>query len=54
MDLIQINMKYLYCDYFLLKDYYTGLKFTMNVNGVEHEFEETYERASEPEGQLSG
>lgn len=44
MDLIQINMKYLYCDYFLLDDYYTGLDFTMRVNGVEHTFRESYER----------
>lgn len=44
MDLIQINMKYLYCDYFRLEDYYTGLAFSMTVNGVKHEFEETYER----------
>ena len=42
MDLIQINMKYLYCDYFLIKDYYTGLNFSMKVNGVDHEFEEFY------------
>ena len=35
-------MKYLYCDYFLIKDYYTGLNFSMKVNGVDHEFEEFY------------
>ena len=46
MDLIQINMKYLYCDYFRLKDYYTGLKFSLTVNGVKHEFEETYDRTA--------
>ena len=46
MDLIQINMKYLYSDYFRLEDYYVGLKFTMTVNDKEHTFEETYERAS--------
>ena len=43
MDLIQINMKYLYCDYFLLSDYYTGLHFSMEVNGRVHHFEENYE-----------
>lgn len=42
MDLIQINMKYLYCDYFLLKDYNSGLNFQMTVNGETHEFEEHY------------
>ncbi|MCI8610072.1 MAG: hypothetical protein HFE73_10545 [Firmicutes bacterium] len=46
MDLIQINMKYLYCDYFLLSDYYTGLHFSMEVNGRVHQFEENYERKS--------
>ncbi len=42
MDLIQINMKYLYCDYFLLEDYYVGVSYTLKVNGVEHDFEEVY------------
>ena len=42
MDLIQINMKYLYCDYFLLEDYYVGVKFSLDVNGVKHDFEEWY------------
>ncbi|MGN0718755.1 MAG: DUF5702 domain-containing protein [Anaerovoracaceae bacterium] len=54
MDLIQINMKYLYCDYFLLEDYHTGLQFSMWVNGEEHEFKESYERTAEKEGELSG
>jgi hypothetical protein len=52
MDLIQINMKYLYCDYFRLENYYAGLQYTLEVNGVLHEFEETYER--EPKRELSG
>ena len=42
MDLIQINLKYLYLDNFLLKDYYTGLKYEMNVNNKKYEFEEAY------------
>ncbi|MGN1415170.1 MAG: DUF5702 domain-containing protein [Anaerovoracaceae bacterium] len=54
MDLIQINMKYLYCDYFLLEDYHTGLQFSMWVNGEEHDFKESYERTAEKEGELSG
>ena len=54
MDLIQINMKYLYCDYFLLKDYCTGLDFSLQVNGVKHEFSESYDRSQEETGQLSG
>lgn len=53
MDLIQINMKYLYCDYFLLKDYHTGLQFSMWVNGEEHEFTENYERTEKKDGELS-
>ena len=42
MDLIQINMKYTYCDYFLWEDYYTGLRFSIMVNGRKHEFTEIY------------
>ena len=42
MDLIQINMKYAYCDYFLMDDYYTGLKYEMTVNGREHGFEKRF------------
>lgn len=36
MDLIQINMKYLYYRTFSLKEYSGGLRFLMKVNGVEH------------------
>ena len=39
MDLIQINMKYAYCDYFLMDDYYYGLKYEMTVNGRKYDFE---------------
>lgn len=42
MDLIQINMKYLYCGAFLLEDYYTGLDFSLKVNGKAYEFHEDY------------
>lgn len=42
MDIIQINMKYLYCGSFLLKDYYTGLEFSFGVNGRTYEFKEDY------------
>ncbi len=42
MDLIQINMKYLYCGYFSMSDYYSGLKYSLIVNGREYEFEEDY------------
>ncbi len=42
MNLIQINMKYLYNESFLIKDYNVGLYFGLDVNGVFHEFEETY------------
>lgn len=44
MDLIQINMKYLYCDYFRIQDFYVGLQYIITVNDKEHLFEETYER----------
>ncbi len=42
MDLIQINMKYTYCDYFLLKDYNCGLTYRLKINGNEYEFKEEY------------
>ena len=42
MDIIQINMKYLYCEYFLIDDCYVGLKYSITVNGRTHEFEEKY------------
>lgn len=42
MDLIQVNMKFTYFDYFLLKDYYCGLNYQMKVNGVCHEFKDSY------------
>lgn len=42
MDIIQINMKYLYCGGFLLEDYYTGLDFIFRVNGRNYEFHEDY------------
>ena len=42
MDLIQINMKYLYYDDFILKDCYGGLKVRFTVNGEEYETEKEY------------
>lgn len=42
MDIIQINMKYLYCGAFLLEDYHTGLDFSFGVNGRAYEFNEYY------------
>ncbi|MGN0659305.1 MAG: DUF5702 domain-containing protein [Emergencia sp.] len=42
MDLIQINMRYLYYDSFLLREYNGGVKFIMKVNGKEHEVARTY------------
>ena len=42
MDLIQINMKYAYCDYFLMDDYYTGLEYEITVNGKKHDFKEKF------------
>lgn len=44
LDLIQINMKYLYCEYFLIRDYYTGLDYSIRINGKTHEFNEKYEK----------
>ena len=43
MDLIQINMKFAYCDYFLLDDYYTGLDYSMTVNGTKHDYHAKYD-----------
>ena len=42
MDLIQINMKYAYCDYFLMDDLYVGLDYTMVINGKEHLYHDEY------------
>lgn len=42
LDIIQINMKYLYCEYFLICDYHTGIKYSMEINGRKHEFDEKY------------
>ena len=42
MDLVQINMKYRYYKDFNLMEYYTGARFTLEVNGKDHEFEDTY------------
>ncbi|MBR3756693.1 MAG: hypothetical protein IKK48_06235 [Firmicutes bacterium] len=43
MDLIQINMRYLYYDSFLIGDYYGGISYTYNINGETCHVEETYE-----------
>ena len=42
MDLIQINMKYRYYEDFNLLEYYTGVRFTIEANGKNHEFEDAY------------
>ena len=42
MDLVQIDMKYCYYSDFLLKDYFTGVRFRLHVNGKDHEFEDHY------------
>ena len=42
MDLVQINMKYRYYRDFNLLEYYTGTRFTLEVNGKDHEYEDTY------------
>ena len=42
MDLIQINMKYLYNGDFLLQDYNEGLEFNLKVNGKNHLIESCY------------
>ena len=42
MDIVQINMKYRYYKDFNLMEYYTGTRFTLEVNGKDHEFEDTY------------
>lgn len=42
MDLIQINMKYSYCDWFQLKEFYVGLSYSITINGEKHDFKESY------------
>ena len=42
MDLIQINMKYRYYADFNMMEYYTGVRFTIEANGKDHEFEDAY------------
>ncbi|MBO5994629.1 MAG: hypothetical protein J6Q41_03875, partial [Firmicutes bacterium] len=42
MDLIQINMKYAYCDHFLMDDHYQGVDYEIKVNGKTHEFSLRY------------
>ena len=42
MDLVQINMKYRYYADFNMMEYYTGVRFTIEANGKNHEFEDAY------------
>ena len=42
MDLVQINMKYRYYADFNMMEYYTGVRFTIEANGKDHEFEDAY------------
>lgn len=42
MDLVQINMKYRYYRDFNLEEYYTGVRFSLTVNGRSHVFEDEY------------
>lgn len=42
MDLVQINMKHRYYRDFNMMEYYTGTRFTLEVNGRSHEFEDAY------------
>lgn len=42
LDLIQINAKYLYRDYFLVRDCHCGLTYSFNVNGDRYEFDDEY------------
>ena len=42
MDLVQINMKYRYYRDFNLMEYYIGTRFTIEVNGNSHVFEDSY------------
>ncbi len=42
MDLIQMNMRYMYYDDFLLREYNGGVQFTLSVNGEEYGAEKTY------------
>ena len=44
MDLIQINMKYLYRDDFLLEEYNSGISYVMEINNRQYEFDEDYQK----------
>ena len=42
MDIIQINMKYRYYEDFNFEEYYTGLGFSIKMNGHEYEIKDRY------------
>lgn len=42
MDIIQINMKYWYYRDFNMMEYYTGVRFSINANGKNYDFEDSY------------
>jgi hypothetical protein len=42
LDLVQINMRYLYYDSFLLREYNGGVRFSIEINGRNHEVEKIY------------
>lgn len=42
MDIIQINMKYTYCEWFRLSECYVGLKYEIVINNRTHNFEAEY------------
>ncbi|MCQ2550772.1 MAG: DUF5702 domain-containing protein [Clostridia bacterium] len=44
MDLIQINMRLNHYDDFLISDYYTGMQYTINVNGEDHDYVMEYKK----------
>lgn len=44
MDLVQINMKYLYYNSFLLREYNGGVRFVLTINGEEYAVDKKYEK----------
>ena len=42
MDLIQLNLRYYYRSDFLISEHYTGLDYTLLVNGKSYSFSDSY------------
>ncbi|MDR0424143.1 MAG: DUF5702 domain-containing protein [Clostridiales Family XIII bacterium] len=50
MDLIQLNLKSSYYDSFLIRDHYTGIRYSLYMNGDRFEYTHTYAKQDGSEG----